>query len=327
MDDPLVSIIIPVFNAEKYLSECIESVMAQTWPYKEIIIVNDGSTDGSLKIAQQYECDWIRIFQQENKGASAARNKGLNEAKGEYIQFMDADDMLRNNKIQNQVQHLKYHEQCIAVCDTIHFYDPKEITGDIMLKEWYHTNEIMEPVDFLVKLYGGEIIGKGYGGMIQPNAWLVPKKVVDLAGPWNEELSLDDDGEYFCRIILASSGIIYCPGTFNYYRKFKQSHNLSAGKTAAAAKSLLSSASLKAMHISAATNLQLAKMAMGRVLNEVSFILYPAFPALSFNAKKQADALYPGFKFRPYKKGIKKYLSGIFGWKPVKYIDYLRFKS
>src|ERR1700748_3370934 len=104
---PLVSIIIPVYNAQKYLAETINSALAQTWPNKEIIIVDDGSTDNSFQIAKNFENDKVRVYYQENRGAGAARNKGLREAKGNYIQFLDADDLISNNKAEEQINLLK----------------------------------------------------------------------------------------------------------------------------------------------------------------------------------------------------------------------------
>jgi glycosyltransferase involved in cell wall biosynthesis len=88
MPNPLVSIIIPVYNAASFINETINSALQQTWPNKEIIIVDDGSTDDSLILAKKFEGDIVKIFSQQNKGASAARNKGLAEAKGDYIQFL-----------------------------------------------------------------------------------------------------------------------------------------------------------------------------------------------------------------------------------------------
>ncbi|HZX58320.1 MAG TPA: glycosyltransferase family A protein, partial [Mucilaginibacter sp.] len=106
MDQPLVSIIIPVYNSEKHLAETISSALEQTWPNKEIIIVDDGSADNSLAIAKSFASENVKVFHQPNKGASAARNKGIQEAKGDYIQFLDADDLLMPNKIAAQVKQL-----------------------------------------------------------------------------------------------------------------------------------------------------------------------------------------------------------------------------
>jgi len=97
--------LIPAYNAEKWISETIESALSQTWPEKEIIIVDDGSKDNTLLVAKKYQSKRVRIISQQNKGASAARNAALKSAQGDYIQWLDADDLLAPNKITAQMRY------------------------------------------------------------------------------------------------------------------------------------------------------------------------------------------------------------------------------
>lgn len=103
---PLVSVIIPVYNAEKYLNRCVESVLNQTYHNLEIILVNDGSTDQSRKICESYliQDKRVKFFNQENGGSSLARNKGLDNANGEYITFVDSDDHIKNDMYKQMVE-------------------------------------------------------------------------------------------------------------------------------------------------------------------------------------------------------------------------------
>src|SRR5690606_27273688 len=96
---PKVSVIIPVYNAEKYLRECIDSVLAQTFDDFELLLINDGSTDGSGKICDEYaqKDARVKVFHKENGGVSSARNLGLDNAKGEWITFIDSDDWIGEN--------------------------------------------------------------------------------------------------------------------------------------------------------------------------------------------------------------------------------------
>lgn len=89
MKKPLISVIVPVYNTEKYLQECLDSVLAQTYANFELLLINDGSKDGSPQICDAYAAkdDRVKVFHQENAGVSAARNKGLDNAKGEYVRY------------------------------------------------------------------------------------------------------------------------------------------------------------------------------------------------------------------------------------------------
>src|SRR5262245_44317620 len=100
---PLVSILIPAFNCEKWIAAAIESALAQTWTGKEIIVVDDGSTDQTLAIARQFASKAVSVITQENQGAAAARNKAFSICQGDYVQWLDADDLLAPDKIARQV--------------------------------------------------------------------------------------------------------------------------------------------------------------------------------------------------------------------------------
>ena len=98
MQQPKVSVIVPVYNVEKYLKQCLDSIVNQTYKNLEIIIVNDGTKDNSMKIVEEYLQDKrIKVINKENGGLSSARNRGIEEATGEYISFVDSDDYIDLN--------------------------------------------------------------------------------------------------------------------------------------------------------------------------------------------------------------------------------------
>ncbi len=103
---PLVSIIIPCHNAEPWLEATLLSALGQTWPRTEIIFVDDGSSDGSVAVARRFAARGVRVESTPHRGASAARNHGLRIARGEFSQFLDADDILAPEKIERQVARL-----------------------------------------------------------------------------------------------------------------------------------------------------------------------------------------------------------------------------
>src|SRR5215211_2313466 len=110
---PLVSVVIPCYNQAHFLSEAIESVLAQSHPNFEIIVVDDGSTDDTSEIAARYP--EVRLVRQENKGLSGARNAGLAHSEGEYVVFLDADDRLLPEALEAHLEHLEAHPECAFV--------------------------------------------------------------------------------------------------------------------------------------------------------------------------------------------------------------------
>jgi glycosyltransferase involved in cell wall biosynthesis len=207
---PLVSIIIPAYNSERWIAHTILSAKQQTWANTETIIVDDGSTDNTLAVAQSFASDRVRIVRQENKGASAARNSGLSVAKGEYIQFLDADDVLATDKIERQMKAVAAfgHEY---IYSSSWGYFTKNINKHIVVKHQL-CQHYDSPIDYLVTSWMNNI-------WMASHSYLVPRAIMVKAGGWNETISRNDDGEYFCRVLLASKGVRFCPDALCYYRR------------------------------------------------------------------------------------------------------------
>lgn len=129
--EPKVSIIIPIFNTEKYLTECLDSIYRQSVKELEIICVDDGSTDDTPKILERYSKadSRIRILTQENQGVSVARNSGMAIATGEYIQFLDSDDMLEPWALEYAVQQMIEKEL------DVFYFDAQTIFESVQLEE------------------------------------------------------------------------------------------------------------------------------------------------------------------------------------------------
>lgn len=116
MSSPSVSIIIPCFNAERYIADTIRSAQQQTYPHTEVIVIDDGSTDGSVDVLKSFGSS-IAWETGPNRGACAARNRGLQLAKGERIQFLDADDWLYPQKLERQIESIRQSPHSTPVCD------------------------------------------------------------------------------------------------------------------------------------------------------------------------------------------------------------------
>jgi glycosyltransferase involved in cell wall biosynthesis len=207
--EPLVSILIPAFNAEKYIAGSIRSAIAQTWKSTEVIVVDDGSTDRTLEIARQFQSESVRVVTQRQQGAAAARNKAFSLSRGEYIQWLDADDLLSPDKIALQMavaQEIKNKRLLLSsgfgsfICRHQKAkFTPSALWADLTPTEW-----LFRKLDRNV--------------FLQTACWLVSRELSEAAGQWDSRLLADDDGEYFARVILASEGVKFVPGAKVYYR-------------------------------------------------------------------------------------------------------------
>jgi glycosyltransferase involved in cell wall biosynthesis len=208
---PLVSVVIPCFNARRWIEATLASVEAQTWRPLEIVVVDDGSTDGSGEYLEaQAAAGRLRLLRQANSGQPSAFNAGLRIASGEYVQFLDADDLIDPAKIELQVERLRANPRHVATCEWGRFYgaDPGS------------ARFVREPcwIDCTPAAWFAAAVHDG-GGMLFPALWLVPRVLVDAVGGWNEGLAgRNPDGEYFVRVLAVSEGVVFCVGARARYR-------------------------------------------------------------------------------------------------------------
>jgi glycosyltransferase involved in cell wall biosynthesis len=218
MSNKLVSIIVPAYNVEHTIDETINSLLNQSYKNIELIIVNDGSTDNTLTKIESWKRKYenIKYLNQPNLGAASARNKGLEVSNGDFIQFMDADDIISNDKIENQLKLLNKFNAKICLCRSFSFNYLDDINNNRINKinDFIPTKEYFDAQYLFKSMYEGDNVY-----MIQPNSVLFHKSLISLAGKWNEKLNLDDDGEFFTRLFLVSDIITFDFISKNYYRK------------------------------------------------------------------------------------------------------------
>lgn len=157
----MVSVIVPVYNGEQYLRECINSICNQSYKELEIIIINDGSNDNTSKIARQIKNEDNRVIyvEHENKGVSYSRNKGLDLATGEYIVFVDCDDTVEKEYIELLLNKITKNNLDIVSCG----YTDISIYGTIKLNDFYMGNSILNKDEFINNIFkgiGGTLWGK-----------------------------------------------------------------------------------------------------------------------------------------------------------------------
>jgi glycosyltransferase involved in cell wall biosynthesis len=315
---PLVSVIIPLYNAENFIEETIRSALAQTHKNLEIVIINDGSTDRSLTVAKKHESNIVKIYSQKNKGASAARNFGLTLAKGVYIQFLDADDLISPDKIEKQISKLNGDRASVTYCDTAFFLDKKQSDPYIPLSYDNEFISISNPTDFFVNLWGGN---NGKVHMVTIHAWLFPTDLIKKFGNWDEELSLDDDGEFVARVAINACKILYTPLCLAYYRKYTNSKSLSALKSEKAYYSQLRANRSKCLQLFTKTNSRSAKNAIYLLYTDLSMKTYIHYPHIYVETSRALRNLRSDFS--PVYGGhpLIKSISFAFGWKTAKRIE------
>lgn len=206
--NPLVSVIMPVFNAEKYVSEAIQSVVNQNYENWELLIVNDGSTDNSLKLINEFKDDRIKVFSQENKGVSAARNVALDKMKGDYFCLLDADDVYTQTSLSDRLE-------IFLKGDNIHFVDGKvEVYNQDLsqLNSTYSPNFKGNPTEELIILSGRCFFGI---------SWMF-KRIKSINYKFNETLTHGED-LWFCVENSINKNYSYTSETVLKYRK----HNFS----------------------------------------------------------------------------------------------------
>jgi glycosyltransferase involved in cell wall biosynthesis len=206
---PLISILIPAFNAQEWIADTLRSAIGQTWERKEIIVVDDGSSDQTLAIARQFESAIVQVVTQPNQGAAAARNKAFSMSHGDYIQWLDADDLLHPEKIARQMEAAEQSAgKRTLLSSAWGQFMYRYYRADFVPTALWHD---LSPVEFLVHKMGENL-------HMQPATWLVSRELTEAAGPWDTSMYVDDDGEYFCRVLLKSAATRFVPEAKVYYR-------------------------------------------------------------------------------------------------------------
>jgi glycosyltransferase involved in cell wall biosynthesis len=204
MKKGVVSVIIPNYNYAHYLRETLDSVFAQTYPEIEIIVVDDGSSDGSREILESFGARIVSIFQ-KNKGVAAARNNGVGASSGEYVAFLDADDAWLPQKIEKQVEKLSQNTKLGLVHVGVEEVDA-ELRPLVRRLEGVEGN--VAPTLLMLKREG--VLGGGSGLM-------VPRRVFDEIGGFDERLSTSADWDLQYRV-SERYGIGFVPEILLKYR-------------------------------------------------------------------------------------------------------------
>jgi glycosyltransferase involved in cell wall biosynthesis len=279
---PLVSICIPAYRSEKYIGETIDCLLKQTYQNLEIIVVIDGSEDGTEDFLKTIPDQRLKYYLQPNKGAAAARNESYKHSKGVFIKFMDADDLINPECIELQMQKISDRTDCIASAKWGRFYRPDGLDFKFAPEKIYKD---LPGMDWLIEslIYSG-------ANMMQPGIFLIPRSLIDKVGLWNESLSLIDDFEYMVRVISASKKVFFCEEAVLMYRS-GLSGNLSGKKTTSHMNSAFQSLNLGIERILKFQNDGRSRLACANIYQKWAYQFYPDHPELCNKTEAQIKIL------------------------------------
>lgn len=200
MTQPRVSIIIPTYNMRQSIGEAVDSALAQTYPNSEIIVVDDGSTDGTGDFLRARYGDKIRIIYQENRGRGAARNVGFAASRGQYIQFFDADDIMEPSALETRVSFLEENpDYAAAYGSTVMFYDGKP--NVTWIADRHRT-----------PAQGNILRAEIHEPFLQVTATLVRRMWIERVGGMDETLERNEDWHFWLKIAAAGGLFAYLDG-------------------------------------------------------------------------------------------------------------------
>jgi glycosyltransferase involved in cell wall biosynthesis len=318
---PLVSILIPAYNAERWIAETISSALAQTWPRKEIIVVNDGSIDQTLRLARQFESKGVSVVTQENRGVCAARNKAYDLCQGDYIQWLDADDLLSPDKIAKQMKAAEQSQSKLTLlsCGWGFFIFRSNKARFIPTSLWCD----LSSVEWLLRRYEGNL-------HMNPATWLVSRELTNAAGRWDTRLVGGgiDDGEYFCRVSLASNGIRFVPDVKVFYRITGSGSLSQIGRSNKKMESLLLGMELQIGYLRSLDDSKRSRAACVNYLQTWLPTFYPERPDLVQKAQQLATSLEGRLAF-PKASWKYAWIEKLFGFEAAKHtkLYYNRAKS
>lgn len=313
---PLVSVCMPAYNAERYVAAALDSVLAQTYVNLEVVVVNDGSTDGTAAVLERYRSDKVTVIYQSNQGQCAAANAAYRNCTGEYIKFFDADDLLSPNFIAEQVTRLNGRTSTLSSAAWGRFYGDDLGTFSLSPESVWRD---MRPIDWIVESL------KDAQNMMQCGLWLIPRQVLERSGLWDERLSLINDYDFFMRVLLASDEVLFCEKAVLYYRS-AISHSLSAQTSRKAMESALLSTELGNNAILRFEDSHRTRNVCAGTYKLWMYTFYPRYTDLYSRARKRLQEL--GGTSVPFVYGgTTKWLSSLFGWRTVKQVKQMLGKQ
>lgn len=302
--DPKVSILIPCYNSAAFIDETIQCCIGQTYANIEIVIVDDGSKDNSLEIIRKYESDKVKIISQTNLGACCARNLAFQHCTGDYILYLDADDVINSEFVACHMCKLKPMDcRTISFCPWDRFYKTLDDA------KFPHLNIYKDYDDAFQLLLDMWMTGN----MLANSCYVIPKQLVIESNGWNETILKNQDGEFFSRILMLAHKALFIPDARTYYRTGSYD-SVSKGTSYLKIRSFLDSLVLYKKNALNHENTERVKMALAQNFSLFIYLYYNLYPDLCEIAKRETlDMGVSLLPAGPYKARV---LSRLIGLEP-----------
>jgi glycosyltransferase involved in cell wall biosynthesis len=306
---PLVSILIPAYNAEEFIVYALQSAVSQTWKRKEIIVVDDGSTDGTAELARRFASKDVKVISTVNQGLSMAVNHAYRLCQGEYIQELDSDDILAPDKIEKQLGALREGDskRILLSSPWAHFHYRTSRARFVRNSLW----QDLSPVEWMLRKLSENL-------HMQNATWLVSRELAEAAGPWDTTLQYDQDGEYFSRVLLASRGTRFVPEGRVFYRISGGNRISFIGGSDKKKDSLVRSMKLHVQYIRSLEDSERIRKACVTYLQNWYENFYPERPDLVAELQGLAVELQ-GHLEEPQLRRKYAWLQRVFGWETAKW--------
>lgn len=311
-----ISIIIPAYNAEGWIAESLESAINQTCPDLEVLVVDDGSTDNTAEIVASFSDPRIRLIRQANQGQSAAINRGVTDSQGEYIRILDADDWLNPEHITAQLRVLEGYPDCVAACRWGYFVDAANCPA---VREEAANRDYVDPLEWLVDSLTKD------EGMMGGWKWLIPRNIWELAGGWDERLSLNNDFDFSIRLLLAARGVRFAPEAVYSYRKGVQGA-LSGSRGQRAMTSAFLTTESGCRHLLAREESPRIRRICADRWQRWLYAFYPEYPELAAKAESEVARL-GGSSLKLEGGRMLRILRPVLGWRMVRKLQTLAYRT
>lgn len=288
-----VSILIPCYNSEKFIAETLESCKRQTYKNWEVIVVDDGSKDQSFEIAKRYESDCIKVYRQVNSGACRARNLAFEKSIGEYIVYLDADDIISPNFIAKHITVLESSKlDTVSFCAWGKFHDT---TADVVFRNLPIYKNYSPGAELLIDMWQG-------GYMLQTTCYVIPRDLVIKSGGWDESVLKNQDGEFFSRVLCLAKEAKYVPEPKVYYRTGEYM-SISRTKSIASATSLLYTLRSYCRTILQYEDSKRTRIVLAMMFTSFIYVYGNLYPVLYKQAKQDIKLLNTGYilKHEPHR--------------------------